>query len=158
LTFNLKTVIFTREMIKVTKNILLLTVTGLFFIFNSGFTLTTYYCKMQQKSSFSGCEMCEAQKQEVNDCCEEETNTGEEGIVSVSNKCCEATIYTIVGTDEYLPNQSGSIVKSSQVDLIPFTLTQHEYSAFFAAKFISGSSPPTETTPKLFLSNHNFRI
>lgn len=92
------------------------------------------------------------------DCSDEESVSDELVITSTPHKCCEVKLASISGTDEYLLNQLGSTVKSVHVDLIPFTYQEDEYLASINSKFISDSSPPTKTSTKLFLSNHNFRI
>ena len=145
-------------MTKLIKNISLVILTGLFFIINSGFTLTTHYCNMQQKTSFSGCGMCEEQSIADDDCSHEDANSGEVVISSVPNKCCEITLSTIAGTDQYLIDQVGSNLKLSQVSLI---LTVHQLSddlVFTNFGVFSDSSPPSKNDTPIFLSNQNFRI
>ncbi|MDP3149671.1 MAG: hypothetical protein Q8N83_11145 [Ignavibacteria bacterium] len=149
-------------MTKLFKNILLITLTVLFFIINTGFTVSLHFCNMEKKASLFTCGMCEAPSV-VNDppkadCSEEMSSSDEVVITQTPHKCCEVKVASIIGTDEYLLNQIGSKVNSVQVDLIPNTLEQDVYSTDFSSNFFSDSSPPTETTPKLFLSNHNFRI
>lgn len=158
LTFSSKALIFTKTMTKLFKNILLLTLTGLFFMINTGFTLSLHYCNMQKETSFSGCGMCEAPSDNDKVCSKEESTSGELSFSKIPHKCCQAVLGAIAGTDEYLLTQLESTVKSLHIDLIQFTFQQDEYSTDFSSNFFSDSSPPTETTLKLFLSNHNFRI
>jgi len=106
----------------------------------------------------SSCGMCEAPSAVDEACSDEESTSDELVLASTPHKCCEVKLAAIAGTDEYLLNQLGSTVKSVHVDLIPFTYQEDEYLASINSKFISDSSPPTKTSTKLFLSNHNFRI
>jgi len=149
-------------MTKLIKNISLMTLTALFFIINTGFTVSLHFCSMEKKASLSSCGMCETPS--VTDdptkaeCSDEMSSSDEPTITQTPHKCCEVKVASIIGTDEYLLAQIGSTVKLVQVDMIPFTLQHDVYSTDFSSNFFSDSSPPTETTPKLFLSNHNFRI
>jgi len=145
-------------MTKLLKNILLLTLTGLFFIINTGFTLSLHYCNMMKETSFSGCGMCEAPSDNDKVCSKEESTSGELSFSKIPHKCCQAVLGAIAGTDEYLLNQPESIVKSIHVDLVSFSNQEDVYVTSFYSEFFSGSSPPTKTTTKLFLSAHNFRI
>jgi hypothetical protein len=117
---------------------------------------------MEKKASLSSCGMCETSDVKDDppkaDCADEMSSYDELVITQTPHKCCEVKVASITGTDEYLLTQLGSTVKSLHVDLISFTFQQDECSADFSSKFISDSSPPTKTSPKLFLSNHNFRI
>ncbi|PIP79208.1 MAG: hypothetical protein COW85_01890 [Ignavibacteria bacterium CG22_combo_CG10-13_8_21_14_all_37_15] len=145
-------------MTKLFKNISLITLTALFFIINTGFTVSLHFCSMEKKASLSSCGMCEAPSVTDEACSDEMSSSDELVITRTPHKCCEVKLASILGTDEYLLNQIGSTNKSVQVDLIPFTFQQDECVADFSSQNFSDSSPPTETTPKLFLSNHNFRI
>jgi hypothetical protein len=149
-------------MTKLLKNIALITLTVLFFIINTGFTVSLHFCSMEEKASLTSCGMCEAPiaaDDPTNaDCSDEESTSDELVFSSIPQKCCEVKLGAITGTDEYLINQFGTTVKAVHADLISFTYQENEYLASFSTKFISDSSPPTETTPRLFLSNRNFRI
>ena len=113
---------------------------------------------MMKESSSFGCEMYEAPGI-VNNVCSDQVSPSDELVIAQTpHKCCEVKLASILGTDEYLLNQIGSTIRSVQVDLIPFTFQQDEYAADFSSRSFSDSSPPTETSLKLFLSNHNFRI
>ncbi len=149
-------------MIKLFKNISLITLTVLFFIINTGFTVSLHFCSMEKKALLSSCGMCEASS--VTDdpakaeCSDEISSSNEPTIAQTPHKCCEVKVASIIGTDEYLLAQIGSTVKLVQVDMIALTLQQDVYSTDFSSNFFPDSSPPRETTSKLFLSNHNFRI
>ncbi|MDP1993882.1 MAG: hypothetical protein Q8K40_01410 [Ignavibacteria bacterium] len=145
-------------MTKLFKNISLISLTALFFIINTGFTVSLHFCSMEQKASLSSCGMCETPNAFDEACSDEMSFSDELVITQTPHKCCEVKVASIIGTDEYLLAQMGSTVKLVQVDMIPLTLQQDVYSTDFSSNFFSDSSPPTETTPKLFLSNHNFRI
>lgn len=145
-------------MTKLFKNISLITLTALFFIINTGFTVSLHFCSMEKKASLSSCGMCETPGAFDEACSDEMSSSDEPTITQTPHKCCEVKVASIIGTDEYLLAQIGSTVKLVQVDMIPITLQQDVYSTDFSSNFFSDSSPPTETTPKLFLSNHNFRI
>ena len=117
---------------------------------------------MEKKASLSTCGMCET-PDEMDDppkaeCSDEMTSSNELAITQTPHKCCEVKVASIIGTDEYLLNHIGSTVKLVQIDMIPIAFQQDEYSTDFTSDFFSDSSPPTETTPQIFLSNHNFRI
>jgi hypothetical protein len=145
-------------MTKLLKNILLISLTGLFFIINTGFTLSLHYCNMMKETSFSGCGMCEAPSDNDKVCSNEESGSRELSFSKIPHKCCQAVLGTIAGTDEYLLNQLESTVKYVHIDLVSFSNQEEEYVTSFCSDFFSGSSPPIKTTTKLFLSAHNFRI
>lgn len=143
---------------KLLRNILFAALTGLFFIINTGFTLSLHYCKMMNETSVSGCGMCE--EPEVTDvvCSNEKSSSDGLSFSSIPHRCCQSILGSIAGTDQYLLNQAKSIVKSTQIDLIS-DINQDEVSlATLFPTFISDSSPPIKTKTKLFLSSHNFRI
>lgn len=149
-------------MTKLFKNISLITLTVLFFIINTGFTVSLHFCQMERTASLSSCGMCET-PDEMEDspnmeCSDEMSSSDELVITQTPHKCCEVKVAAIIGTDEYLLAQIESTAKLVQVDMIPLTFQNDGYSTDFSSYFFSDSSPPSDTAPELFLSNHNFRI
>lgn len=106
--------------------------------------------------------MCESADEMVEpikaDCPDEMTFSDEVVLTRTPQKCCEVKVATIIGTDEYLLAQIEPTTKLVQMDMIPLTIQLDGYSTDFSPYFFSDSSPPTDTSPELFLSNHNFRI
>ncbi len=111
---------------------------------------------MERTASLSSCGMCETPDDMK--CSDEMSSSDELVITQTPHKCCEVKVATIIGTDEYLLAQIEPTIKLVQMDMIPLTIQLDGYSTDFFPCFFSDSSPPTDTSPELFLSNHNFRI
>jgi len=113
---------------------------------------------MMQEVSLSACVMCEAPGEMSEVCSNEMPSLDLLMISQTPHSCCEVKVVSIIGTEEYLPAQNGSTVKSAKADMIPHTLQHYEYPVIFSDNFFSDISPPAGTTPEIFLCNNCFRI
>lgn len=102
--------------------------------------------------------MCETPGERDEACSDEMPSLDQLVISQTPQTCCEVKAASIIGTDEYLPAQNGSIVKLGRADMISLTFQQNEFPVIFSDNFFSDLSLPPGTTPKIFLCNNSFRI
>ena len=125
---------------------------------NVGLPFTVHFCAMMEKMSKEKCMSCKVQNELTeNSCCEKE-NKAKINFSSFNMDCCESKIAAAPLTDEFI--SSSFEIQKMESNLSILLITEEIFSSKIVLdrNLLLDASPPTETTTKLFLPTHNFRI
>ena len=137
------------------KKISILTLTFLFLVSTTGFPVTYHLCRMMQEKSFSKCEMCKAEMEEIQTSCHYE-NTSDYSIVIKSENlpCCEEEfVYNKVEAEFVINKTEVKFFSSSEILFQPIILIPNNFDFSVEESFYCDSSPPFLVNPEIYITN-----